>query len=83
MVEVLRNVVKQLLGFKDDRTERHGLGSRRNTDSGKRRNPWTSCMLLGLVVVIGLVATSTDHIAIENKFLLGPNLQLFAIFDDP
>jgi hypothetical protein len=25
-----------------------------------------------LVVVIGLVATSTDHMTIENKFLLGP-----------
>ena len=36
MVEVLVNVVKQLLGFKVDRTER--LGSRRNMDGEKRRN---------------------------------------------
>ena len=36
-----------------------------------------------LVVVIGLVAASADHMTIENKFLLGPNLQLFANFNDP
>ena len=36
-----------------------------------------------LVVVIGLVATSADHMTIENKFLLGPNLQLSVNFNDP
>ena len=60
--------VKQLLGVKTYRTEH--LGSRKNTDGGKRR-PWTFRMgretssmdvlhVAGLVVVIGLVYMTTE-----------------------
>ena len=61
MVEVLCDVEQQLLGVKDDRTER--LGPSKNTDGGKRRpgrfgwgreaSGMDVLHVAGLVVVIG------------------------------
>jgi hypothetical protein len=62
----------------DDHTER--LGSRKNTDGGKKTphlvvsdgGGLAALHVTGLVEIIGLVTTATEHMTTENKHLLAP-----------
>jgi hypothetical protein len=82
--EVLSDVGQQVLGVKDDRTERRE--SRKNTDGGNSR-AWTfqkgearrvagkSSMLLGSSwSSASVITTATGYIATENEGLLVPKL---------